>query len=221
MGMLPLVRRTGGRRPRSRAVRRRIRRLAGWIAADGNPLRRRVDRIEASVKVILVVAFLVLAPLLAPVAWHLATADGMRQVRQERSWREVRAVLLRSAPQESYGYGSMASFWVPARWTAPDGVVRSGLVPVRAGLPAGGSERIWVSQTGQITGRQPMTTRLVSFRATLVALGTVAGLLVLAFAVMGVVRAMLNRRRMACWAIEWASFGPRWSARRPPPPKGS
>jgi hypothetical protein len=190
--------------------------MAGWIAADGNPLRRRVDKVEAAVRVMLLVAFLVLAPLLAPVAGHLATADGMRQVRQERSWREVRAVLLRSAPQDSYGYGSTASFWVPARWTAPDGTARSGLVPARAGIAAGGSERIWVNQAGQVTGRQPMTAQLVSFRAMLVKLGTAAGLLVLALALMSMLRAMLDRRRMTCWAIEWASFGPRWSARRPP-----
>lgn len=196
-------------------MRPRIRRLTGWIA-DGNPLRRRVDKFEAGARIMLVAAFLVLAPILAPMAGHLATSSGMREVRQERSWRAVRATLLRPAPQQNYGYGSMASFWVPARWTAPDGVTRSGLVPARAGLPSGGSERIWVNRTGQVTGRQPMTTRLVSFRTFLVQLGAVAGLLIVALVLMATLRAVLDRRRMTCWAAEWASFGPRWSARRPP-----
>jgi hypothetical protein len=210
------VRRTGGRSPKARKARQIIRRLARWIGADGNPLRRRVDRVEIAARVLLLAAFFSVAPLLVPLAGNLASSYGMRQVRQERSWRMVDAVLRRSAPPQTYGYGSMTTYWVPARWTAPDGAARSGLVPIKAGTTQGSVAHIWVDRTGDVTGRSPMTTGLVSSRAVLARIGTVAGLALALLALAGLLRALLDRRRMTCWAMEWAAFGPRWSARRWP-----
>jgi len=193
-----------------------IRRFARSIGADRNPLRRPIDRFECALKLLLVLAFLICGPLLAPAAAHLSQVAGMDEVRKEASWRQVDAVLLRPAPSHFSGYGSMATFWVAGRWQAPSGATREGMVPSRAGMPAGTKIRIWVDWAGRVTGRQPLNTSMVQARSVLVGIGSVAalaaGLLVLAW----LIRVILNRRRMAYWGIEWACFGPRWTTRRWP-----
>ncbi len=175
-----------------------------------------MDRFEGAVRLVLVLAFLVAVPLLAPAAGQHAEVSGQRQVHQETSWRQVSAVLLRSAPPQYYGYGSMATFWVAARWRAPSGATRRGLVPTRTGARAGSKVSIWVDWSGGVTGRPPTTVGMVKTRAVLVELLTAAGVAIALLALGGLVRFLLNRRRLAYWGIEWACFGPRWSTRRWP-----
>ena len=175
-----------------------------------------MDRFEGTVRLILVLTFLIAAPLLAPAAGHQTEASGLRQVHHETSWRQVNAVLLRSAPPQYYGYGSMATFWVAARWRAPSGAARPGVNPARTGAQAGTKVSIWVDRAGRVTGRHPMTVGMVKVRTALVEFLTVAGVAIVLLALGGLVRLLLNRRRMAYWGIEWACFGPRWSTRRWP-----
>ncbi len=210
------VRRTGGRSLNGWGRRPLIRRIAGWLAADGNPLRRRIDKAEVAVRVCLVVAFLVAAPLLAPVTGHLSRTDGLAQVRQERGWRQVNAILLRPAPAQLYGYGSMTTFWVRARWTAPDGAVRTGRVPTRSGAVAGDVVPVWVDRAGRVTGREPVSSALIDVRVVLVETATVAGIVTVLLALGGLVRIGTNRRRLRHWGAEWACIGPRWTTRRWP-----
>ena len=193
-----------------------IRRAARWIGADGNPLRRPVDRLESMLRLAFVLGFLIAAPLIAPATAHQAQAAGLRQVRQEASWRQVSAVLLRPAPPQFYGYGSMADYFVAGRWRSPSGVMRRGMVPARTGQQAGARVSIWVDWDGRMTGRHPTTPGMVQVRTVLTAIGSVAGLGAALFVLAGIVRVLLNRRRMTYWGIEWACFGPRWSARRWP-----
>lgn len=193
-----------------------IRRVAGWLAADGNPLRRRIDRVEVVLRALLVLGFVTVVWLLVPVTGRIAAADGMRQVHQESSWHQVTAVLLKPAPRHYYGYGSMASYWVPARWHAPSGAIRKGAVPTRTGARAGTTVRIWVSWAGRPTGRQPMTASMARFRSVLIEFLTVASLATVVAAIAGLIRWLTNRRRIREWGLEWACFGPRWTARRWP-----
>jgi multisubunit Na+/H+ antiporter MnhG subunit len=175
-----------------------------------------MDRFECAVRLILILTFLIAAPLLAPAVGHQTEASGLRQVHQEASWRQVNAVLLRSSPPQRYGYGSMATFWVAARWPAPSGATRRGVVPTRSGFRAGTKVSIWIDYAGRLTGRRPLTVGMVKVRTVLVEFLTVIGVALALLALGGLVRLLLNRRRMAYWGIEWACFGPRWSTRRWP-----
>jgi hypothetical protein len=206
----------GDRSFRAAAKAPLIRRFVRWIGVDRNPLRRRIDRFETAARLLLALAFLICAPLLAPAIGHLSQAAGLRQVQHEASWRQVNAVLLRPAPRQFYGYGSPATNWVTGRWRAPSGASRVGQVPARIGVPAGTKLRIWVNRAGRPTGRRPMTITMVEVRSVLLAIGSVVGLAVALLLLTGLVRVTLNRRRMACWGIEWACFGPRWTTRRWP-----
>jgi len=193
-----------------------VRRCAGWLGADGNPLRRRMDRFEAAARVLLVAAFLVAVPLLVPAAGRDVYMAAMRQVRQQQSWREVNAVLLQSAPRQILGFGSMSTYWLPARWRAPDGAARTGDVPARTGTLSGQAVPVWVDWSGRQTGHQPMTAGLARIRMALAEFGTVVGIGLTLLALAGLLAMAMNRRRMTYWAMEWASFGPRWTTRRWP-----
>ncbi len=189
-------------------------RLIRWAGLDGNPLRRGIDRTERAAWTLLVIAFTIAAPVLVPMAGRAAKADSLRLVRLERSWRQVSAVLLKHAPRRLDSYNSALTVWVPGRWQAPAGGIKTGLVPTAPGTPAGSVVRVWVTASGQLTGTHPFTADLVGLRVValevLTAVGLALSTLVLAIAV----RWLMNRRRMTYWAIEWACFGPRWSARR-------
>ena len=111
-------------------IRKRVRRLARGLALDANPLRRRTDKLATSLAALLLVVFLVGAPLLAIAVYGWAGRVGAAELRAERSWHTVSAVLLKSVPApNSFGTGLFGYSWVPARWVAPNGQARSGRIP--------------------------------------------------------------------------------------------
>ena len=194
-------------------IRWRARRLARKLGLDANPLRRRTDKIATWLMAQFLVVFLIGAPLFAVGAFTWAARAGAAEQRAERSWHQVPAVLMRSVPvPDSFAGGIFGYSWVPARWTAPDGQVRAGDIPVEVGLAAGRKVRLWVDAAGTPTD-VPLTHRAVLARAaTAAAVATAALLAVLAcLALAG--RWLLDRRRLADWELAWAIVGPQWTQR--------
>lgn len=188
-------------------------RMFGW---DRNPLRRRIDRVESVMVIGLIAAFLVAAPVLAAVAGHGTWAASLRQQRADAAWRQVSATVQRGAPAQRDGSpGPAGTVWVLARWTAPDGQPRSGLVPVSPAAPAGSRTRVWVNRAGALTGPPLRHTQRHSWMA-------IAGVLtpyVLAFILLLFLtgyagRRLLDRRRLADWDRAWEAVGPRWTRQR-------
>jgi len=192
----------------------RIRWCARWFGADRNPLRRRTDRIEGAMRLVLVLAFLVAGPMLASSVGRDVNAAGLRQARIERSWHQVNAILLKPAPQPMTAYGNAATYWVKGRWPVPGGGTRTGLIPTQAGARPGAAVAIWVNAAGRATGQPPVTSGVVVFRVVLAEIMTLGGLAIALFLLAALVRWRLNRRRLLNWAIEWAMVGPRWTSRR-------
>jgi hypothetical protein len=159
------------------------------------------------------VVVLIGAPLFAVAAFTWAGRAGTAEQRAERSWREVPAVLLRPVPAPaSFAGGVFGYAWVPARWTAPDGQVRSGDIPVEVGLAAGRRVLMWVDAAGRPTD-VPLTHRAVLARAaTAAAVATVVLLIALSCLAL-IVRWLLDRRRLADWELAWAIVGPKWTKR--------
>lgn len=207
------VRRTGDRSSR-RSARRPTRRIACWAGLDGNPLRRGIDRTERALWMLLAVAFLIAVPIVTPMAGQAARSAGLSEVRTQRSWREVSAVLVRRAPAQFYGYNSQMTVWVPGRWRAPSGARRTGLVPAQPDTAPGSVVKIWVNRDGQMTGKRPLSSSAVGVRVAAVESLAATLLAVLALLLAWLVRWCSDRRRMTYWGIEWACFGPRWSTRR-------
>jgi hypothetical protein len=179
---------------------------------DRNPLRRPADRAETIMLALLLVAFLIAAPLAALVsgAWTHAIAHWA-EVAQTASRRQVAAVVLTAAGAPTGGSWNLDSV-SRARWTAPDGTVVTREVPVPADTIAGATVRVWTTRDGQLSA-PPITESEVASLADLGGMagaGTVAVLL----ALIGVLsRRSLDKRRMAAWEADWESTEPRWTTR--------
>ena len=191
-----------------------IRRIAGWAGVDRNPLRRGIDRVERVLWMVLVLAFFAVGHTVVPMAGQAARAGAMAEIKQERSWRQVNAVLVRHAPYQIYGYSTSGAVWVPGRWPAPGGRTKYGMVPTALGAPAGTVVKVWVTRTGQLTGNRPMTVGAVAGRVLAIKVLAWVGLAATLLMLAGLVRLLTNRRRMTYWGCEWAAIGPRWSTRR-------
>ena len=186
-------------------------RLARRLGLDGNPLRRRIDKIAACLAALLMAVFLTGAPMLSVAAARWAGHAAATAQRAARSWHQVPAVLLRGAPLPALGW-AFGSSWVPARWTAPDGQERAGRIPVSSRLAAGRTVRLWVDTAGSPTGPPPSHGAAVASEALAAAFASVALGAVLWW-LAGAGRWVLDRRRLAAWEAAWAAIGPQWTWR--------
>jgi hypothetical protein len=186
-------------------------RFARGLRPDRNPLRRATDRAEAAVLAGLAAAFLLGAPAAAVTAGHLAAAAGLRA--EQTSRYKVQAMLLADAPGTFYTpYGPVAMPAV-ARWTAPDGSRRTGLVGADSVGHSGATVTIWVDKSGHLTGPPPRAGQVTTQAALAAAAAPVfLGLLVFVTGLVSI--GALNTRRLAAWDAAWQEVGPRWSSRR-------
>ena len=185
-------------------------RLARRLGLDGNPLRRRIDKIAAGLAALLMAVFLISAPMLSMAAARWTGHAAATAQRAARFWSQVPAVLLRGAPLTA---GSeFGPSWVPARWTAPDGHERAGTIPISTRMAAGRTVRLWVDAAGSPTGPPPRYGALVASEALTAAVATVAlGIVLLWLA--WAARWLVDRRRLAAWEAAWAAVGPQWTRR--------
>jgi hypothetical protein len=187
-----------------------------WIGIDRNPLRRRTDRIEAWLRVVLTAVVLTCAPF---VVWW-SGSSAYDQAAAAADWHgnrlvPVQAVLLQDADHPTQTYDGNGTSPVQARWTAPNGVVRTGPVVPPAMAPkvarAGTTILILTDEDGSPVHR---TAPNPSASATGVGLASAALIAAVYAAVLLAVRRLLDRRRMADWQDGWRHVEPRWSGRR-------
>jgi hypothetical protein len=186
-------------------------RLARRLGLDGNPLRRRTDKIAARLGALLLVVFVIGAPVLSLAAVGWADRAAVAEQAATRSWRQVPAVVLQAAPPPAAG-GVVGSSRVQAQWIAPDGRERSGRIPVSVGVAVGDRVRLWVDAAGSPAGPLPDHGAAVAREAAAPAVATAAlGIALLCLAWAG--RRVLDRRRLADWEAAWATAGPQWTRR--------
>jgi hypothetical protein len=185
--------------------------LSRRLGMDGNPLRRRADRIEAWLVPAVVAVFLALCPAVAVGVSAWVHADNAAVQRAERSWHPVKAVLLRAAPgpAESDGGANSWTVWTQARWSV-GGVQRTGAVPVPAKSPAGSTHTVWLNRAGAVQAPPASPSQVAGLADTATSLG-LAALAVLLAGLTWLIRRALDRRRLARWESAWLTTGPRWS----------
>jgi len=99
-----------------------------------------------------------------------------------------------------------------ARWTAPDGRVRTSRIPVNTHVAAGHRVRLWVNAAGSPTGPPLPHRQVLADEAAAAAAATATlGIMLLCLAWAG--RRVLDRRRLAAWEAAWAAVGPQWTRR--------
>ena len=187
--------------------------LARKLGLDRNPLRRGTDRAEAWIRIALVLAFLIGAPLaawgagswaesVAPTAVHLQLAGEHR----------VPAKLLRNVPGDSDQWFTVRLAWVKARWTVPGGPVRTGLVQAPVGSRAGSTVPVWLDRSGRPTA-PPLPPSQIRGWVLMMAVLAPAALALLLLAVGAVLGRILYRRRLSSWGQAWSAIEPQWTRR--------
>jgi hypothetical protein len=202
----------GARQPKSRATLPA--RFVRGRRLDRNPLRRPADRAETLALILLVAAFLVVAPLaaLASGAWAHSVAQRA-ELTQAASRSQVTAVVLSVPAASASAWGSWGlNGLMQARWTAPDGTVVAGELPLTVGTTTGEAVRVWTTRSGQLASHPLADSQVSDFAALGEAAGTAAVALVLALAGL-LARRSLDERRMAAWDDDWQTTGPRWTTR--------
>jgi hypothetical protein len=186
-------------------------RVTRGLRPDSNPLRRRIDRVETLIFGGLLVAAATAAPIAAVQASHVAYADAMRAVRvQQETGHQTTAVLLATPAASANGYTVTSLAPAMARWTTPHGGVRTGDIEVPANSVKGETFTIWTDATGDVT-TSPATQSQAAGQGTFAAILAVLLTLVTCFAAAGITRVLVNRRRLAGWAADWAVTAPKWT----------
>jgi hypothetical protein len=188
-------------------------RLLAWRRSE---ISRRSDRFEGRLGVLLVVVFLLAAPLMGAWAWDMAyQSEKGQNDRVRENVARVEAVLLDDAaePGPTDGAGMPTDLWVArARWSAPSGVEHVSTVQVTRSLLAGDRIGLWIDRNGEpVTAPEAAHPGTEAALATTVAVLAVLCTLVLARAT---VRVVLDRRRMRAWQDEWSEIGPHWTRHR-------
>ncbi len=192
----------------------RLGRLVRGRRPDRNPLRRASDRVETAVLAVIVIAFLAAAPFVAQAVGGWAQTRAHDAQRTEQASRhQVPALVLRvtSGVQGGGAYAALES-QAQARWTAPDGKVITGEIPIALGTAVGTTVRLWTTSDGQLA-EPPLQDSQVAGDAALAGTVSVIALATL-LAITGMLaRRSLDKRRMAAWDAEWRATGPRWTTR--------
>jgi len=204
---------------RSRVNRRpgeNLARLARWLGFDRNPLRRGTDRVEAALRLVMIILAVVAVPAAAFAAGRWTDHYVRHQAQlQQAVDHQVAAVLLRDAPATGVPdpYTSVETTWVPARWQPPGQPPRTGEVLAVAGARKGSTVRTWIDPSGAVTD-PPLDQRVIVGDVWLAVIATlvVSGLLLLAAGALA--HRVFDRRRLRAWEEEWRASGPLWSGHR-------
>jgi hypothetical protein len=188
-------------------------RLVRGFLPDRNPLRRACDRVETFLLAGLFVAAVVAAPFAAQAASHAAYAGALRaQQAQVAARHQVPAMLTRAAGSTISGYlGALIP--VQATWTSVTGVKRAGQVLATPGSAKGSTVIVWTDAAGNLTN-PPLRPSQVTGQGYMAALGAIVGVGAVYLSATVIMRRVLNRRRLAAWAADWAVTARAWNRQR-------
>jgi len=194
---------------------RRLARLARWLGFDRNPLRRGTDRIEAALRLVMMIMLVTAVPAAAVLAGQQADHVALNRAHaQQATDHLVNAVLLEQAPATGIPdpYTPVQTAWVLARWQPPGLPPRTGEVLAPVGAPKGSTVRTWINPAGAVTD-PPLDHRDIAGDVCIAVVATclVSWLVLLASGALA--RRLLDRRRMNAWDAGWRASGPLWSGR--------
>ena len=199
----------------NRAPGGRLARLARWLGFDRNPLRRGTDRIEAALRLVMMIMLVTAVPAAAVLAGQQADHVALSRAHaQQAADHLVSAVLLEQAPATGTPdpYTSVQTTWVLARWQPPGLPPRTGQVLAPVGALKGSTVRTWINPSGAVTD-PPLDHRDIAGDVCIAVVATclVSWLVLLASGALA--RRLLDRRRLNAWDAEWRASGPLWSGR--------
>jgi hypothetical protein len=186
------------------------RRAVRWLGLTRNPLRRRIDRLERTLRIaslLAVFAVVVTSALTVLGGYH---RDLERAEAERHRLQQVPVVLLGDA---SSGRPDAGTAGVPATWTLPDGTLRTGNVhSAPVGTGEGATVTVWMDAE-YTPVRAPAEPADLRFRAFSNVLGCVSLFGVLIWGAYQAARTRLDLRRDADWTRGWLLYERRWRDR--------
>ncbi len=201
---------------RSHEDRRPGRRQAGLarrLGFDRNPLRRGTDRIEAALRLVVMILLVTAVPAAAVFAGQQAYHAAVHRAHaQQATDHLVNAVLLEQAPATGAPdpYTSVQTAWVLARWQPPGLPSRTGEVLATAGARKGSTVRTWIAPSGAVIG-PPLDHRDIVGDVLVAVIATCLVSWLVLLVSCALARQVLDRRRLSAWDAEWRATGPLWS----------
>jgi hypothetical protein len=180
------------------------------LAIGPNKLRRPCDRLEGFLILLLAAGF-VACVALAP---HFGERLYQAQQAHAAQLHPAVAVLTQAGPSDNY---VTAVGEATARWRAPDGRQRDGVLstiaaPAISGARTGTRVRVWLTSSGQPEA-PPISAAESAFSAVVLTTGAVLGAAIALVISYWLGRLVIDRRRLANWTSEWSLTGPRWTTR--------
>ncbi|WP_186629566.1 hypothetical protein [Rhodococcus sp. BP22] len=175
--------------------------------AERNPLVRRSDRIQSTIKTTVLTLMILMLPVAAWIGMSTLAVGQSRVAAQESSVRQVTATtttVADIAPVLQSEVGSVTSATVDATWSY-DGLDHQGQVSLPPGSPAGTQLPIWVDRDGDqtappATGADAVVTALFTGFGSLIAAASIF------VGTYFAVRFRLDTQRHADWDREIAAF---------------
>jgi len=187
-----------------------VRRL-GW---DRNPVRRRVDRVQTILTSVFLLLLLLVTPAVAALAGAHAYTSGINaEKREQGSFRQVTATVLKVTEVSGDGAGHFLHERALLQWKDPSGKLRTG--PATLVIPAREREQLtrWIDGDGELSGR-PHTHEQTLTRTVCDSLGLAAILVIAALETYRMCRRRLDRKRDEFWDREWLHTAPKWTGQR-------
>jgi hypothetical protein len=183
----------------------RLHRALGRWWPDGNPLRRRADRVEAAVLAVLIAALAVAVPFGALRVGRSVYTEAAAVERAGRAgWHQVTAVLVAGSGHPAPP--ALAIVQLPARWV-DRGIQHRGTVAAVSGSLAGSKVLTWVDASGRQVGPPSPSWQVVAQGWLAgVLTGTCVALLLSAGWILA--RSGLDRHRLAEWETAWLAAAP-------------
>lgn len=178
-----------------------------------NPLRRRVDRIEAAFLLVAIAVALLVIPAAAALGTTLHDRAEHSAAEERASVHQVHARTLEGTADAAPSTLGLSTTSVRVGWQDPSGSSHEGKTDVLVGTPADADVTIWVNQAGAMTDAPPTSSDSA-------ALGTAVALILPLLAWPTIVAAFrlarrpLDRYRADEWAREWRRVSPRWTGRQ-------
>jgi type IV secretory pathway VirJ component len=179
-------------------------RLVTMIRGYGrNPLCRTSDLIEHAILWLFLLLAATAVPLAAWVGTEMYAQSAANATQYAQSVRETTATVgERVIPEPNRAVTALRNIWVDAEWTAPDGTMRTGRIPVSAATMEGARLPIFTTHDGEYAAPPPTAGR----NAASAALASVVGTAAAAWFGFAATRAVLDRQRHRAWDTAWAEF---------------
>jgi hypothetical protein len=187
--------------------------LARRLGLHRSPLRRGTDRVEAWVRIALVLVFVIGAPLAGwgAARWAESVAPSAAHAQLAGEHRAT-ATLLHNVPDSSDYLAPVSLGWVKARWPVPGGSVQTGYIEAPSGSRAGSTMQVWLDPSGIVTAPPVPASQIRDWVFLMTVLAPIVLALML-LALMALFARILERRRLASWEQAWSAVEPQWSRR--------